>query len=73
MSLIDTAHLMKKSIVVGNDGGLVKLAYSIGSPVIQIIQKGSEYTDRSWIKGSTMIDPTADDIIKRISNLPCNT
>ena len=69
MSLIDTAHLMKRSIVVGNDGGLVKLAYSIGSPVIQIIQDGSEYTDRSWIKGSTMISPTQDAVLERINNL----
>lgn len=67
MSLIDTANLMKGAVVVGNDGGLVKLAYAIGAPVIQIVKRDSEYFHRSWIVGNTLIDPNPFEVVREIS------
>lgn len=69
MSLIDTAHLMKKAVVVGNDGGLVKLAYAIGAPVLQIDLPGSEYVNRSWIPGSTIMNPEPETVVYIINKL----
>lgn len=69
MSLIETANLMRRCIVVGNDGGLVKLAHATGAKVIQIIKGDSPYTQRSWIENSTMIDPSPMDVAKKINEL----
>lgn len=66
LSLIETAHLMKRAVVVGNDGGLVKLAYATGAPVIQIVKRSSEYLNRSWIKGSTLMDPEPEVVVELI-------
>lgn len=69
MTLMQSASLMKRAVVVGNDGGLVKLAYAIGAPVVQIVKADSEYINRSWIDNSTLVDPEPEDVAERINRL----
>jgi hypothetical protein len=69
-SLIETMHLVNNArLVIGNDGGLLKVSDNLGVPSIQIFKKWSPVKIRAAIKGINLTEPAVNDVINIIRKI----
>jgi hypothetical protein len=68
-SLIETFHLINGAeLVLGNDGGLLKVSDNLGIPSVQIFRKWSPVKIRCAIKQTNLIDPQPIEVVNIIKS-----
>ncbi len=68
-SLTETFHLINGAeLVIGNDGGLLKVSDNLGVPSIQIFRQWSPVKIRCAIKQTNLVDPNPKEVVRIIRN-----